>query len=322
MQLAREIELTFGQSPDQNTAIVQSVVADVAESANRVRTVLDDLEAFCRRREIEHFTSVLAEMKTARVLEQLQRLQAHVAERPGVSIAVAEYWADNLDRWADDLVDPGSDQPESGPQNNQSLSPAVVIEVLRILEAEVNLREQTRVAEQGRQTMADDDYRSEAIRLSESQDILRDRLDVVVHGIESLPNSMVNFADDIEVLGLASSAMVDAAKTLISPETGPVAIAAQTEAIELLLRSSKVSPEGGGGSGGSAGGGNGGETDQAAAVLLGRGLNELAISRELDTQLSVGRDSGEVPEQWRAGLNEYFNRLERRRSAPATGAMQ
>ncbi|MCS7467803.1 hypothetical protein NZK35_14215 [Stieleria sp. ICT_E10.1] len=322
MQLGRSIESTFGQAPESNGDVLQSVVADVIESAARVRTVLDDLEAFCQRREIEHFQSVLDEMNQARVLEQLKVLQERVPARPGVSISAAEYWSDNLDRWADDLVDPGSEQSESGPQNKKSLSPAVIVEVLRILEAEVTLREQTRVADQGREAMQQADYVSEAIRLSESQDLLRDRLDAVVDGIEALPDGLLNFGEEIEVLKLAGAAMVDASKTLVTPETGPVAIAAQTEAIELLLRSNKISPEGGGGGGGSAGGGQGGETDQAAIALLGQGLNQLAITRESETQLSVGRDRDKVPERWRAGLDRYFDQLEQRRSSTILEAGQ
>ncbi|MCA9140704.1 MAG: hypothetical protein KDB00_28220 [Planctomycetales bacterium] len=318
-QLGREIGDTFGQPNDVNSSSVASIVADVDDSAIRVRTVLDDLEAFCKRRDIEHYASVLQEMKASDVLEQFKMLKERVASRPGVSISIAEFWADNLDRWADDLVDPGSEQPESGPQNNQSLSPEVVVEVLRILEVQVNLREQTRVAEQGRETMKRDDYMGEAIRLSEAQDRLRDRLDVVVDSVEALPNSALNFAGEIEVLDAASAAMVDASKTLVSPETGPPAVAAQTEAIELLLRSNKISPSGEGGGGGSSGGGDGGETDQAAIALLGRGLNELAVARESETKLSVGQDRGEVPERWREGLDKYFDRMEQRRSATVKG---
>lgn len=321
MRLGREIEQTFGQPRDTNAEVVQSVVADVADSAARVRTVLDDLDAFCQRRDIEHYASVLEEMKSARVLEQLKTLKDRVASRPGVSISVAEYWADNLDRWADDLVDPGKQDPESGPQNNKSLPPSVIVEVLRILEAEVNLREQTRVAEQGRQTMDRGAYGSEAIRLSEAQDLLRDRLDVVVQSVVAIPDGEVNFGGEIEVLSAASAAMVDAAKTLVSPETGPVAIAAQTEAIELLLRSRKVSPEGGGGGGGgSAGGGQGGETDQAAIALLGRGLNDLAKTRQSETLMATGIEKGDVPEQWRDGLGQYFNQLEQRRARRSQAA--
>ena len=320
MQLGKGIEQTFGQPKTKNDSLVKSIAADVADSAARVRTVLDDLDAFCQRREIEHFAAVLAEMKEARVLQQLKDLEDRVARRPGVSISIAEYWADNLDRWADDLFDPGTGQSEKGSKSKKSLSPAVILEVLRILESEVNLREQTRVAEQGRGVTTPDEYMGEAIRLSEAQDLLRDRLDIVVQGLQGLPEGKLNFVAEIEILGMASAAMVDATKTLVSPETGPVAVAAQTEAIELMLRSKKVSPEGGGGGGGSAGGGDGGETDQAAIAMLGRGLNALAQGRDSETELVVGRDRGEVPEQWREGLELYFDRLERRRTGKSGGA--
>lgn len=335
MRLSREIESTFGRetashrdaepasenesTPNAAQSSTQSLTDEVADSASRVRTVLDDLEAFCERRDIEHYASVLEEMKTARVLEQLKRLRTRVSTRPGTSIAMAEFWADNLDRWADDLVDPGEEEPESGPQNNASLPPSVVVEVLRILEGEVDLREQTRVAEQGRTTMADDKYMGEAVRLSEAQDLLRDRVDLVVDKIEGLPNGELNFAGEMEVLAAASAAMVDATKTLVSPETGPAAIAAQTEAIELLLRSRKITPEGDGGGGGSAGGGAGGETDEPAIALLGRGLNELAKARDSETLLSVGGQRADVPEKWRKGLDEYFNQLEQRTSRRSDG---
>jgi len=38
------------------------------------------------------------------------------------------------------------------------LPPSIVLEVLQILEAEVNLREATRVAEQARPALKNDDY--------------------------------------------------------------------------------------------------------------------------------------------------------------------
>jgi hypothetical protein len=312
-KLARDIADHFG---GQESKQVDSIIlADANESAQRLRTVLDDLEAFYDRREIEHFGAVLSEIKQLRTLQRLKELAEQLTESPGRSIAVAEFWADNLDRFADDLIDPRSEEPPpSDPQKQASLPPKTILEVLRILETQVNLREQTRVAEQGRQAMERNAYMAEAIRLSEAEDLLRDRLDVVVEGLEAMPNGLLNYGGEIEVLSAASAAMADATETLVSPDTGPVAIAAQTEAIELLLRSQKADPESGGGGSGSAGQGSGGTTKQAAAELLGRGLNALAKNREADTEISIGRRLERVPESWRDGLQQYFNRLEQRRS--------
>ena len=316
-ELARGLEETFGRSAEENTEAMAPVSRLMAEASDKARTAVDDLEAFFKRREIEHYGAVLKEIQQDELLNRLTAMRAGAAERPGAAISEAEFWADNLDRWADDLVHPGKKQPEEGSKNKntKSLPPAVVLEVLRVLESEVNLREQTRMAERGREAMSRQQYMSEAIRLSESQDLIRDRLDQVVGTIQSAPGAALHFAAEMEILSLASSAMVDATKTLVSPETGPDAIAAQTEAIELLLRSKKVDPEGGeSSSGGQAGGSAGGDTNEAAAALLGKSLDALAVERQSETKFAVGRNRNEVPEQWSEGVQQYQLRLEQRRA--------
>ena len=51
--------------------------------------------------------------------------------------------------------------------------------------------------------------------------------------------------------------MDEATEILARPETGSPAIAAETEAIELLLQSKRINPKGGGGGGSNPGGGGG-----------------------------------------------------------------
>lgn len=316
-KLARDIEESFGASKDQNRQRMESIRNALRSSASQVRTILDDLEAFCERRDIEHFVAVLDQMKQSLVLTRLEELEQSMSLQPGVSIAKSEYWADTLDRWADDLVPPASEETKPGAKPARSVPPAIVLEVLRILESQVTLREQTRVAEQGREAMERDAYIAEAIRLSEAEDLLRDRVDIVIDQLESEPQGVVGFAAEIEVLGLASAAMVDAAKTLVSPETGKVAIAAQTEAIELLLRSNKSKADGEGGSGGGAVGSSGGDTSESALRLVGRGLNERAIRRAAETKPTTRRIEQEIPLRWRSGLRRYYDRLEQIESGAA-----
>ena len=191
---------------------------------------------------------------------------------------------------------------------------------MRILESEVNLRTQTRIAQQGKQAMEPNDYMAEAIRLSETQDLLRDRMDVVIDTLIAVPEGQVHFRGEIDLLGFASDAMVDATKTLVQPETGPPAIAAQTEAIELLLRSNKVNPDT---SGNSRQGSQGGTTDQAALTLLAEGLNEKAMQRDSETLLSTGGQNHRVPQVIQLGLQEYYQRLDqRRRPEPSSPSNQ
>jgi hypothetical protein len=106
--------------------------------------------------------------------------------------------------------------------------------------------------------------------------------------------------------------MGEAADILASAETGPPAVAAETEAIELLLQSKRINPKGGGGGGANPGGGGGGTTQDSALALLGAGLNEKEVRESQDTEQSSGESGSTLPEEFRHGLDQYFDRLEER----------
>lgn len=314
VQLSHQMERRFAQPSVGQDADVEPLVQQVAEATRRVGLVMDDLDAFCQRRDVPHFAHVLAEMKASLVTQKLSQLEKDVMDRPGLAFSAAEYWADTLDRWADDLVLPGEEQEPSNStlKNPKSLSPKIILELMRVLESQVNLRAQTRVAQQGKQAMEPNDYMAEAVRLSEAQDLLRDRIDVVIDTLIAVPEGQLHFRGEIDLLGFASDAMVDATKTLVQPETGPPAIAAQTEAIELLLRSNKVNPDT---SSNSRQGSQGGTTDQAALTLLAEGLNEKAMQRDSETLMSTGAQNNRVPQVIQLGLQEYYQRLDQRRAS-------
>ena len=105
--------------------------------------------------------------------------------------------------------------------------------------------------------------------------------------------------------------MLEASVILETPETGPTAIAAETEAIELLLQSKRINPKGGGGGGSSPGGGGKGSTKDSALALIGKGLNQKEIREDRGVSQATGESGPVLPEEFRAGLDEYFNRLDR-----------
>ena len=184
------------------------------------------------------------------------------------------------------------------------------MEVLKILEGEVNLREETRVAEQARPGVEKDVHMSEAIRLSETQDLLRDRTDQVIDRIKQLPQPE-QFGKEIDLLSAVESVMQEAVDILVSPNTGSEAIAAETEAIELLLQCKRINPKGGGGGGSSPGGGGNGDTQDSALALIGAGVNAKEQRRATEVTQATGESGRSLPEEFRAGLDEYFSRLER-----------
>jgi hypothetical protein len=190
------------------------------------------------------------------------------------------------------------------------LPPSIILEVLQVLEAEINLREETRVAEQARTAQEAEKHGIEAKRLSNSQTGIDKRVKKVVQRIRELPDAEAEFAKEIALLGSVSRVMGEAADILAGPETGPPAIAAETEAIELLLQSKRINPRGGGGGGANPGGGGTGTTQDSALALLGPGLNPKEFRESQDTEQAVGDSGAKLPEEYRHGLDQYFNRLE------------
>jgi hypothetical protein len=194
------------------------------------------------------------------------------------------------------------------------LPPSVVLEVMQILEAEIALREETRVAEQARPALAADKYAADAAKLAAKQEELRGRVDATVKRLGELPDAASNFGGEMGLLTAVSGIMGEAAGILQRPNTGPPAIAAETEVIELLLRAKRCNPKsGGGGGGGGTPGGSGAEdpAEQPALALLGSGANEKARPDERDVPQSSGASDRTLPEEFRAGLDEYFNQLEK-----------
>jgi hypothetical protein len=191
------------------------------------------------------------------------------------------------------------------------LPPSIVLEVLQILEAEVNLREETRVAEQARPAIVAEEHRKQAGKLAASQRTLHERIDKVVGRIRQLPDAETEFAYEIGLLGQVGEVMGEATEILARPETGSPAIAAETEVIELLLRSKRFKPGGGGGGGANPGGGGGGKTVDSALALLGGGVNQKEVREDHGVSQSTGESGPVLPEEFRTGLDEYFNRLER-----------
>jgi hypothetical protein len=184
---------------------------------------------------------------------------------------------------------------------------------MQILESEMNLRDRTRVVEQSREAESNERYLEAAGELATTQSTLRDRVETVGTKILELPNAPEEFAVEIRLMEQVDRVMQDAVSILKQPNTGRPAIAAETEAIELLLQSKRVNPKGGGGGGSSPGGGGAGDTADAAISLIGPGLNEKEIRQDRGVEQASGKSESDIPEEFRHGLDQYFDRVERRK---------
>ena len=175
----------------------------------------------------------------------------------------------------------------------------------------MNLREDTRIAEAARPELAKREYATEADKLSTTQSQLRERTLAVTDRIRQLPEGDLQFAPEIQLLTIVATIMEETSGILARPHTGAEAIGAETEIIELLLQSRRINPGGGGGGGGSPGGGGGGATSDSALALIGRGVNDSEVRQASEAGQAVGEVGRGLPEEFRAGLDEYFNRLDR-----------
>src|SRR5207244_11206812 len=105
---------------------------------------------------------------------------------------------------------------------------------------------------------------------STTQHQLQERIDKVTQRIRELPDGEAQFAKEINLLRAVSQVMAEATGILARPETGPPAIAAETEAIELLLQSRRFTPGAGGGGGASLVRGGGGDDSESARRRVAR----------------------------------------------------
>jgi hypothetical protein len=314
-KLSERLGNTFGRTRNVDIAEVdQQELARLAEresaSSQKLSYIMDDLEAYFERRRASKFKLVLDDMRNTDVIGGLRKLSEEVPREQGMSIAQAEFWSDTMDRWAEDLVDPACKGNCPGCKTPDSLPPSIVLEALRILEAETNLREETRVAEQSKGAVDKEVHAKESDRLGQVQAGLETRTMELINRIEALPDGSEKFVKDIQLLGSVKLVMGEAAGILSESETGKPAIAAETEAIELLLRSRRINPNGGGGGGSGPGGGGKGTTTDSALALVGSGANAKEQRQSREVGQASGQTGSTLPEEFRAGLDEYFNRLE------------
>ena len=116
--------------------------------------------------------------------------------------------------------------------------------------------------------------------------------------------------------------MNDALDELALPNTGPATIAAETEAIELLLQANRTpppppnappSPPGSGGTNPMDGQRNGVAQSLSLLRLFGEAEEEDTVVVERAVEQATGKTSEEVSEEFRYGMEKYFEALEKSR---------
>ncbi|MEM7698202.1 MAG: hypothetical protein AAF236_07345 [Verrucomicrobiota bacterium] len=285
-----------------------------SEQSTVIHTIQADLEAYYQRKREPIFKNVLDQMKESAIVSELELIGVGARNnQAGRAIAASEYWADTLDRWAEELV-AASDCEACQGGDKDSLPPEIVLDVMKILRDETELRAETRELEASRPGLASETFRDRAEPLEQSQAEIRARVDEVVDDITDLPMSRSQFGNEIQLLNTVSDVMRQARGVLARPDTGPEAVAAQTEAIELLLQTNRPNPNSGGGGGSSPGGGGSADGQGRGAALTDIGPGAASATpgglRSRDGEGSTGKAGRDLPEEFRNGLDQFFNQID------------
>ncbi len=298
------------------------------EQSEFVGVIEEDLGAYVARKSEDRFRNILEEMRKTAVVRNLARngekLRTNLS---GQTRTGAEFWADTLDRWAEELVDaskPGGEGSES--KSEDSLPPELVLQVMKALRDEMKLRDQTREMQNAREALETAKFAGEAARLAEGQRAIRSNVKEVGAEIEKLakkddftsylpppPGGSGKFAKELRLLSAVGKVMEEAASILGQPSTGPDAVAAETEVIEMLLQAGRPPGGGGGGGGGGGSAGGGGQALAASSSALsefGPGADGKVVAGQRAVGQSTGSAGREFPAEFKAGLDAYFNQLE------------
>ena len=326
-RLSLPVARGFGSNgaPKQRAVAVANEELAALEDLERQRlaALFTDLDAYADRLAYRgddgapRLLRVVAEWNRTRPVFLAGEIAASAAGgRPGAAVMLAGYLSDRLDRWGDELVPPAEappeDQEEEGGTNDESLPPELILEVLRITEAEMVLRDLTREAEQARSALGESRHLERSLELYEEQDGLADRLDALMNQMRKLPDGSRTFGTEIRMMASSRRAMVDAAEWMLEGETGRDTLAAETEAIELLLQSRRAGGSGGGGgkSSASPGGGNGGTKASAALALSGRSAGESDQGEQRGMKRAARGEPSKIPVEFQESLERYFEALE------------
>lgn len=276
-----------------------------------VRLIQSDLEAYYARKPEMHFKTVIGQMKETQVVKALHTLGDQAAVNlSGSSMAGAEFWADTLDRWAEEMV-AASECKACSSCSADSLPPEIVLKVMKALRDEMKLRDETREAENAKPALDAKVYATQSSGLASKQFGIRLNVRGAFDDILHLPEGSQKFGKELKLLDAVMQVMDEAGTILDKPETGAPAIAAETEAIELLLQAKRPNPKGGGGGGGNpGGGGSAASTSLAALADLGEGDDAATNVEARPVGQSTGKAGRELPEEFKSGLDAYFNKLE------------
>lgn len=307
----------FGRPPNAVNLRDQDGVAQLnvplQQAADNLERIQRDLEAYQRDNPAAAREEVLSEMKSLDVLTKLKEMPLRLVRNlRGDTLHRLDFWADTLDRWAEELAGPGKSGGSSEEEKPRDrLPPAILLEILRIIYDQIDLRDETRTLTQivPQTDSAKQDFQERAAAQAVQQMSIQQRTLNSVSDIRAIPAGAEKFKEELQKLNKAVQHMDDASAMLVEGSVTDEIVSAQTAAIEALIESRRSG--GGGGGGGSSGGGSlaGGSTNRQPLDLVGPASDKAAKSRPRQTGEGTGKTGRVLPEEYREGLDTFLNKL-------------
>ena len=304
-------------SESDQTSIVQlnSPLEQAAENFERIQR---DLDAYQRDNPAASREEVLKEMKSLDAITKLKEMPLRLERNlRGDTLNRLDFWADTLDRWAEELAGPGKagggSDDEEKPRDR--LPSAILLEILRIIYDQIDLRDETRTLAQitPQDEAAKQDFEERSAAQAVQQMSIQQRTLNTVSDIRAIPSGADKFKEELQKLNKAVQHMDDASAMLVEGKVTDEIVSAQTAAIEALIESRRSGS--GGGGGGSSGGGSmaGGSTNRQPLDLVGPASDKAAMNRPRQTGEGTGKTGRVLPEEYREGLDSFLNKLNQNR---------
>lgn len=182
---------------------------------------------------------------------------------------------------------------------------------MQALRDEMKLRDETRELDLAHDVIEEKEFGERAGKLADEQARISKHTQSAIDDIIALPNGEQRFGKELGLLRQVVPVMDEADGILAKPDAGELAVAAETEAIELLLQTKRQNPSSGGGGGSDpGGGGRAARASSAALADIGPGSDAASQVSSRPIGQATGRAGKEFPEEFRSGLDAYFHNLE------------
>ncbi len=297
-------------------------------AAEEARGLEGEITRFGERTRLVRYQEVSAEMEARVMQKAMGEVRALIASNTSArAIHAAEAWAAQFEEWAIRLEDKDASQspPKSGdgqPGAEDEAKMRAMMALMRLRHREASLRDQTLALESRRADYPR--YDELALRFAKTQEALM----ADVREIQA--DAMIGQVVPPAALEPVHGAMSDARDELAKPDTGEVAVAAETDAINIIDYLLESKCKGGGGGGGGAGsslamlmqmmgmgagtgrspGGSsaGGTTDLENVTVAGARAGDAGEEREVEK--ASGGKGQRMPAEFRDALQGYYNSIE------------